>query len=96
MLKMFRSISLLEGFSYLVILSVTIGVISREYVFILGMIHGGLFILYILLSLYTSYKQNWSIITWLLIFLASIIPFAFIGVELYLRKEINKQEIKEE
>jgi len=90
-LKSFRLVSLLEGLSYLVILSVTIGLISRDYVFYLGMIHGVLFILYLLLSLHTSHKQGWSMLTWLLIFLASILPFAFIGVDFYLRKEMKKR-----
>ena len=64
--------------------------ISRDYVFYLGAMHGTLFIAYLILSLYTSHKQSWTIITWLLIFLASIVPFAFIGVELYIRQQLSK------
>jgi len=93
MLKIFRMASILEGISYLVILSVTVGFISREYVFPLGSVHGGLFILYIYLSLQVSHKQGWSIIIWLLIFLAAIVPFAFVVVEVYLRKQSLKNEI---
>ena len=90
-LKSFRLVSLLEGLSYLVILSVTIEIISRNYVFSLGILHGILFLTYLLLSLNTSHKQGWSMITWLLIFLASIIPFAFIAVDYYLRKEMREE-----
>jgi integral membrane protein len=90
-LKYFRVISLLEGISYLVILSVTFEIISRDYVFTLGMTHGVLFIAYLIFSLQASHKQGWSIIIWLLIFLASIIPFAFIGVDIFLQKEMKKQ-----
>jgi integral membrane protein len=86
MLKAFRTISLLEGFSYLVILSVTFNLISRDYVFSLGMLHGVLFMFYLVFSLLVSNKRGWSILVWGLLFLASLIPFAFILVEMYLRK----------
>lgn len=85
-MKAFRGVSFLEGISYLVILCVTFGIISRDYVFMLGMIHGVLFMLYAFMSLQVSHKEQWSVVVWLLVFLASIIPFAFIAVELYLRK----------
>ncbi|TWX68293.1 DUF3817 domain-containing protein [Colwellia sp. C1TZA3] len=92
-MKGFRLISLLEGISYLLILSVTLGVISRYYVSYLGMVHGILFIAYLTSSIHASHQQKWSVITLLLLFLASIIPFAFLCVELYIRKlSIEKQE----
>lgn len=87
-LKIFRLVSLSEGISYLLILSVTLGMISRDYVFPLGAAHGVLFIVYLMLSLNVSHKQSWSIVVWLLIFFASIVPFAFFAVELFLRKEL--------
>lgn len=92
MFKAFRVISVLEGLSYLVILSVTIGLISREFVFPLGMLHGVLFLLYIVISFILSDKQRWSIMIWLGLFLAAIIPFAFILVEFYLRKATNLEK----
>lgn len=96
MLKIFRIISILEGLSYLIILSVTIGLISRDYVFSLGMAHGVLFMLYLVLSLLVSNKKGWSVLIWGLLFLASLIPFAFILVEIYLRKitDNNVQPLK--
>ncbi|WP_087461460.1 DUF3817 domain-containing protein [Oleiphilus messinensis] len=87
MLKLFRILSVLEGGSYLVILSVTMGVISRDFVFMLGMTHGVLFIAYLMLSLLVSNKQGWSLFVWLGLFLASIVPLAFLPVEWFLRKE---------
>lgn len=92
MLTYFRVASLLEGISYLVILCVTFGIISREFVFMLGMVHGVLFLVYFVLSLMTSHKQGWSIITWLLIFFAAIIPFAFLAVDVFLQKEIRRNK----
>mgnify|MGYP001037907163 CR=1 FL=1 len=93
MLKFFRVVSVLEGMSYLVILSVTIGVLSREFVFQLGMTHGVLFTAYLLLSLLVSNSKDWSVLIWLAIFLSSLIPFAFIPVELFLRKEESKAKV---
>lgn len=88
-MQYFRLVSFLEGLSYLAILGVSIGIIDRVFVFPLGMAHGVLFILYFLFSIFISYKQRWTIVTWLLLFFASIIPFAFIAVENFLRKNIN-------
>ena len=92
MLNFFRITSLLEGVSYLVILSVTLNIISREFVFFLGMAHGVLFMLYFICSLITSHKQNWSVVTWLLVLLAAIVPFAFIAVEFFLKKQQRQQK----
>ena len=86
MMAFFRIISVLEGLSFLIILSVTLGFIGREYVFELGMGHGVLFMCYLVLSLIVATKRNWSLIVWLLVFLASLVPFAFIAVEFFLRK----------
>jgi integral membrane protein len=89
-LKKFRLISLSEGISYLLILSVTLGIISRDYVFPLGVAHGILFVGYMMLSLNVSHKQNWSLVVWLLVFFAAIVPFAFIAVEFFLRKAVGE------
>jgi len=95
-IKAFRLVSILEGLSYLVILSVTLGFIGREWVASLGMTHGILFIVYLILSLIVSGKKGWSILGWLALFLASIIPFAFILVELYLQKTEQSNPQKQE
>ena len=99
-MQIFRVVSVLEGLSYLLILSVSFQFISREYVFPLGVGHGILFLLYMVLSLQVSHKAGWSVVTWLLVFFASLVPFAFIGVELFLRRSrsnglnpLNSQEL---
>lgn len=92
MLKLFRITSLTEGISYLLILCVTFGFISREFVYTLGMAHGALFVLYLVLSLLAAYKKSWSLGIWLLMLLAAFIPFAFVPVELFLQKELRKNE----
>ena len=86
MLKVFRVISIIEGLSYLLILSVTLGLLSRDFVSVLGMTHGALFTLYMVFSLIVSGQQKWSVIKWLAIFVASLIPLAFIPLEMYLKK----------
>lgn len=86
MLNCFRAISILEGLSFLAILSVTLGVVSRDFVFQLGMLHGVLFMLYLFLSLIVSNKQRWSLKIWLPLFIASLVPFAFIPVEIFLSR----------
>jgi integral membrane protein len=90
MLKLFRIASLAEGVSLLVILSVTLGLISREYVYVLGMTHGILFLIYCGLSLVVSHRQGWSVVTWLLTLAAGTVPFAFLFVERFLRQELEK------
>lgn len=90
MLNLFRMTSLGEGISLLVILSVTLGLISRDYVYVLGMTHGVLFLIYCVLSLLVSHRQGWSVVTWLLTLAAGMVPFAFLLVERFLRKEMQK------
>ncbi|NQY26343.1 MAG: DUF3817 domain-containing protein [Piscirickettsiaceae bacterium] len=87
MLKNFRAVSVVEGLSFLTILCVSFGIISRDFVFYIGMFHGVLFIAYLMLSLLVTDKKGWSIFIWLALFLAAVIPLAFIIVELFLRKE---------
>ena len=90
MFNFFRIVSIVEGLSYLTILSVTLEIISREYIFNIGMFHGVLFMIYIIASLIVSDKKGWPILTWLALFVASVVPFAFIAVEIFLRKESNR------
>jgi integral membrane protein len=91
MINTFRAISILEGLSYLAILGVAFDIISREYVFQIGMTHGALFMLYLVFSLLVCGKQRWSLMIWLPLFFASIVPFAFIAVEIFLRKSTSRQ-----
>ena len=96
MIKILRIVSLLEGLSYLAILSVTLGFISRDYVSTLGMTHGILFMVYVVQVLNLSHKEKWTSKQQLGLMLASVIPFAFIPAEVYLRKlEQNKQQVQE-
>ncbi len=89
MLKLFRIVSLVEGMSYLLILCVSLGFISRDFVSTLGLAHGALFVVYVALSILASRKQGWSISVWFLLFLSALVPFAFVFVERFLEKELR-------
>lgn len=95
MLNYFRAVSILEGLSFLAILSITLGFISRDFVFQIGMTHGVLFMLYLFLSLIVSNNQEWSLKVWSSLLLASIIPFAFIPTELFLSRAQGYQKAVE-
>ncbi len=92
MVKLFRIVSLVEGMSYLLILCVSLGFISRDLVSTLGMAHGALFVVYVVLSILASRQQGWSVSVWLLLFLSALVPFAFVLVERFLEKELRKSE----
>ncbi len=96
MIKAFRTVSILEGLSYLAILSVTLGFIDREWVSTLGMTHGILFIIYLFLSLTVVEKNGWPTSKLLALSVASVVPFAFIPVEVYLQKveQENSQNLE--
>ena len=75
----FRIVAFLEGVSY--ILLMTFGLYFKyqlnddTYVKLLGMPHGILFVLYIVLSFLLRKKENWNFIEFAIILFASLIPF---------------------
>ena len=75
----FRIVALLEGVSY--ILLMTIGLYFKyllnddTYVKLLGMPHGVLFMLYILIAFLLRKQKQWSFINFVIILFASLIPF---------------------
>ena len=79
MIYIYRLIAFLEGVSYisLLLLAVPVKYLLNEafYVKILGMPHGILFIIYILFSIIAKIKYNWSFRKFLVISIASLIPF---------------------
>ena len=85
MIKLFRLITLLEGSSYLLLLFVAVPLKylmgDESYVKLLGMPHGVLFIAYIILSFVMRNKMNWNTTSFIIILLASIIPFGTFYVD---------------
>ena len=85
MIKLFRIVALLEGLSYIGLIFIAVPIkylIGIDtYVKFLGMPHGILFLLYILLALITSKFMNWDNKSIIIILLASIIPFGTFYVD---------------
>ncbi len=77
-LNNFRTVAILEGISYL-LLAVTMyfkyaldnGLPNK----IVGMVHGLLFILYIIMAFTLRKEQKWSLNIFVIILIASLIPF---------------------
>ena len=79
MKKTFKIIAFLEGWSYILLLFIAVPtkyILENEfYVQILGMPHGILFLIYILLAFMLRSRFNWENKIFGYILLASIIPF---------------------
>jgi len=86
-----RIISLVEGISFLVLLGIAM---PLKYawdmpwaVTVVGMIHGVLFLLFCVALLNAYLVAKWKLKPPLLIFLASLVPFAPLWVEHWLRRQ---------
>ena len=79
MINIYRLTAFLEGVSYILLLFIAVPIkyLINEALFvkILGMPHGILFILYILFSIIAKIKYNWNFRKFLVISIASLVPF---------------------
>ena len=79
MKNIFRIVSLLEGVSYLLLLFIATPIKylqdNPEYVKMLGMPHGILFMLYVVIAFLIKKEMNWDNKTLGIVLLASILPF---------------------
>jgi integral membrane protein len=87
----FRIISFLEGMSYLLLLFIAVPLKywgeDEQYVKLLGMPHGILFVSYILFAFLIKENENWRIKDLGIVLLASILPFGTFYVDWkYLKK----------
>ena len=84
-LNIFRITALLEGLSYLLLLFIATPIKhftgDPQYVKLLGMPHGILFILYIILAFLIKSEMKWTNKTFGIVLVASIIPFGTIYIE---------------
>ena len=91
-MQTFRLISLIEGLSLLTLLLIAMPLKYQfgiaEAVFYVGITHGCLFLLYMVMSLSISHQQQWSIIKWLAVFFAGVVPFGFLLVDRQLKPQI--------
>ncbi|MGL4582563.1 MAG: DUF3817 domain-containing protein [Flavobacterium sp.] len=85
MLKLFKIVALLEGLSLLALLFIAMPLKyfwqQPEMVRIVGMGHGVLFILYIVMATVLKSDEKWSMKTYGLICIASVIPFGTFVME---------------
>ncbi|WP_299666785.1 DUF3817 domain-containing protein [uncultured Polaribacter sp.] len=85
MKHIFRIISFLEGISYLLLLFVAVPIKyfqgDASYVKMLGMPHGLLFMMYIVLAIVIKKEMNWDNKTLGIVLLASILPFGTFYVD---------------
>ena len=81
----FRIVAFLEGISYILLLFIAVPIKyfgnDPQYVKLLGMPHGVLFIAYIVLAIILGSKLKWKTKTLLFILAASIIPFGTFYVD---------------
>lgn len=79
MKKIFRIVSVLEGVSYLLLLFIATPIKyfagNDQFVKMLGMPHGLLFIAYVVLAIMMKYELNWKPKTFIIVLAASVIPF---------------------
>jgi integral membrane protein len=80
MLSIFRNLSLIEGISLIILLFIAMPAKYQfglfDSIWMVGMTHGVLWLAYFALSLVVSHQQKWSVMFWLLVLFASVIPFA--------------------
>lgn len=92
-LNIFRIVAFLEGVSYLLLLFIATPIKyiaeNPEYVKLLGMPHGMLFILYVVLAFFIKSDMKWTGKTFIFVLLASVIPFGTFYVESKLLKPAN-------
>jgi integral membrane protein len=87
-----RIISITEAISYLILLGIAM---PLKYIWgdptsvrIVGMIHGVLFCIFCAALLNAKLSQKWKLLPPFWIFMASLVPFAPIWVEIWLKKQM--------
>ena len=87
----FKVTALLEGISYILLLFVAVPIKyltdDPQYVKLLGMPHGWLFMAYIVLAIILASQLKWTTKTLLIVLAASVIPFGTFYIDrAYLKK----------
>ena len=85
MILLFRIIAFLEGLSYILLLFIASPLKwlynNDAYVKILGMPHGLLFIIYLIMAVVIRPKFEWTNKTFIIILLAALVPFGTFYVD---------------
>ena len=85
MIKAFRIITLIEGFSLLALLFLAMPLKyiwkMPQMVQVVGMAHGILFLLFVVLAIIVFYELKWSLKTLGIVMFASLIPFGYVYID---------------
>ena len=99
-IRQFGLINTTEGYSYLLLLFVAM---PMKYLMgiaiavkVVGMLHGILFIIFLVLGVMAWKEAKWSFVQTLIFFIASLIPFGtfFTKSKIYSYEEQSKKELK--
>lgn len=95
MIKFFKYLAIVEGYSFLVVLFLTMplkylgGIMWPNK--IVGMAHGFLFLAYVVIALLVAQQLKWNFKKTLLTLVMSVVPYGtFWMEEQYLEPELNK------
>ncbi len=92
-MKLFRTISLIEGCSFLLLLLVAMPLKyyygMPEAVSLAGMVHGILFMIYLSLSLSLAQKHGWPLSEWIIVLVAGMVPFGFLMIDSRLKRAMK-------
>ncbi|MFY2764883.1 DUF3817 domain-containing protein [Arenimonas sp. MALMAid1274] len=94
MLKAFRILSLVEGLSLITLLFIAMPAkyqFGHDFVWPVGMTHGVLWLVYVLVSLVVSHVRRWSVLVWAGALLSSVVPFGFLVLDRRLKREIRAE-----
>jgi integral membrane protein len=93
-MKLFRAVSLIEGISWLLLLFVAMplkyGLGEPMAVKILGRVHGGLFVLFLITLALAATEHEWKFGKIARAFVASLVPFGAFWLERKLRAELKQ------
>lgn len=87
MVKIFKTVAILEGISYLALFANMLLIkpnnpeLYHQLLYPIGMTHGILFIGYLLLAFVIRKSQNWNLTNLGIVLLASLLPFATFYIE---------------
>jgi integral membrane protein len=96
MIKLFKIVAILEGFSYLFLFAnmfITKNMdfeLYKKILYPLGLVHGLLFVAYIFLAIVVKYLIKWDFKTFFIVCIASLIPFGTFFIE---KKYIKNETI---
>ena len=92
LVNIFRITALLEGLSYILLLFIAVPIKyfgnDPQYVKLLGMPHGLLFVSYIILAIILGSKLKWKTKSLLFILAASVIPFGTFYIDRAYLKQV--------